>query len=496
MLRTTASRLPDKKAVIFGNKTFTFSELDRGADQIANFLSHRGIKKGDRVAIVFPNIPEFVIVYFGIIRLGAIGVPLDFRFKGDELSAVLIDADVKSLFTLKNKFVEIESDLGAARSRLHTIVLFEGDHPETFSLEALLNKAAPPRLDDTPIDETDEALYLYTSGTTGTPKGVVLTFRNLDYYPLTMNRMVGAGENDVIGFIIPLSHISGPVVSNMIALNGSTVLLFDNLRPDRILEEVDRFGVTYFFGVPPIFQSILRVPHRERYQLKNLVYVSMMGTNVPLLLMQEFRRAFPTVKVIQGYGLTEASPSITLMPLEYADIKMGSIGLPVPEITLKLLDGNGKEVSSGDVGEIVVKGPMVMKGYHNNPEATQEMIKDGWLHTGDLGKMDQEGFVYHLGRKDDMIITGGLNVFPAEVENVLLKHPGIIEAGAVGIPDEDRGQAIKAVVVLKPEKTLDKKALLTFCREHLANFKVPKIIESRDALPKTSTGKVSRQDLA
>jgi long-chain acyl-CoA synthetase len=222
----------------------------------------------------------------------------------------------------------------------------------------------------------------------------------------------------------------------------------------------------------------------------------MMGTNVPLPLMQEFRHAFSTVKVIQGYGLTEASPSITLMPLEHADTKMGSIGLPVPDIELKFLDGNGKEVLQGEVGEIVVKGPMIMKGYHNNPEATQEMIKDGWLYTSDLGKMDQGGFVYHLGRKDDMIITGGLNVFPAEVENVLLKHPDILEAGAVGIPDEDRGQAIKAVVVLKPEKPLDKKALLAFCREHLANFKVPKIVESRDSLPKTSTGKVSRRDLA
>jgi long-chain acyl-CoA synthetase len=194
--------------------------------------------------------------------------------------------------------------------------------------------------------------------------------------------------------------------------------------------------------------------------------------------MQEFRHAFSTVKVIQGYGLTEASPSITLMPLEHADTKMGSIGLPVPDIELKFLDGNGKEVLQGEVGEIVVKGPMIMKGYHNNPEATQEMIKDGWLYTSDLGKMDQGGFVYHLGRKDDMIITGGLNVFP------------------VGVPDEDRGQAIKAVVVLKPEKPLDKKALLAFCREHLANFKVPKIVESRDSLPKTSTGKVSRRDLA
>ena len=495
VLRATASRLPDKKAVIFGNKSFTFSELDQGADRVASFLARRGIKKSDRVAIVFPNIPEFLIVYFGIIRLGAIGVPLDFRFKGDELSSVLIDADVKALFTLKNKFVEIESDLGAARSLLHTVVLFEGEHPETFRLETLLNEDAPTRLDEVTIDEAGEALYLYTSGTTGKPKGVVLTFRNLDYYPLTMNHMVGAGEDDVIGFIIPLSHVSGPVVSNLIALNGSTILLFEHLRPDRILEEVDRFGVTYFFGVPPIFQALLRVPHRERYHLKSLVYVSMMGTNVPLPLMQEFRHAFSTVKVIQGYGLTEASPSITLMPLEHADSKMGSIGLPVPDIELKFLDGNDKEVLQGEVGEIVVKGPMIMKGYHNNPEATQEMIKNGWLYTSDLGKMDQGGFVYHLGRKDDMIITGGLNVFPAEVENVLLKHPDILEAGAVGIPDEDRGQAIKAVVVLKPEKPLDKKALLTFCREHLANFKVPKTVESRDSLPKTSTGKVSRRDL-
>jgi len=496
ILQATAARLPDKKAVIFGDKSFTFSELDKGAEQIANFLYRRGIKKSDRVAIVFPNIPEFLIIYFGIIRLGAIGVPLDFRFKGNELASVLIDAGVSVLFTLQNKFAEVESDLGAVRSFLHTVVLFEGEHPETFSLEALLKEGAPTKLDEVKIDEEEEALYLYTSGTTGKPKGVVLSFRNLDYYPLTMNRVVGAGENDVIGFIIPLSHISGPIVSNMIALNGSTIVLFENLRPDRILNDVDHYGITYFFGVPPIFQAILRVPHRERYQLKSLVYVSMMGTNIPLPLMQEFRQAFPTVKVIQGYGLTETSPYITLMPLEHADAKMGSIGLTVPEIALKLLDGNDKEVPQGDVGEIVVKGPMVMKGYHNNPEATQEMIKDGWLHTGDLGKIDQDGFVYHLGRKDDMIITGGLNVFPAEVENVLLKHPDILEAGAVGIPDEDRGQAIKAVVVLTPEKPLDKKALIAFCREHLANFKVPKIVESRDSLPKTSTGKIARRDLA
>jgi len=495
ILRTTAARLPDKKAVIFGNRSFTFRDLDQGADRIANFLFQRGVKKGDRVAILFPNIPEFVVTYLGIIRLGAIGVPLDFRFKGDELNSVLRDAEVKVLFTLKDKWEEVKSDLKGLEDVLTTIVILGEDRSGTFDFKKILSQESPPMGDEIIIAEEDEALYLYTSGTTGKPKGVVLTFRNLDYYPLTMNQMVHSGENDRIGFIIPLSHISGPVISNMMVLNGSTIVLFEHLRPDRILEDVDRYGVTYFFGVPPIFQAILRVPHRERYQLKTLIYVSMMGANVPLSLIQEFRSAFPTVKVIQGYGLTETSPYITLLPLEYADSKMGSIGLPVPEIEIKLLDESGKEVPPGEVGEIVVRGPMVMKGYHNNPEATQAMIRNGWLYTGDLGRVDSEGFFYHLGRKDDLIITGGLNVFPDEVETILLRHPDVMEAGVVGIPDKERGQAIKAVVVMKPGKVFDRKGLLNFCREHLANFKVPKIIESREFLPKTSTGKISRKDL-
>lgn len=494
VLRDTAARLPRKRAVIFGNQSFTFSELNLAADRVANFLTEKGVGKGDRVGMIFPNIPEFVIVYFGVLRLGAIGVPLDPRLKGDELAPVLNDAAVKALFVINDKFTEVGSDLERVES-LATVVVSGGKISENLTLEAVVKAEMPSDEIDTEVNEEDEALYLYTSGTTGKPKGVVLTFRNLDYFPLTMNRMVGAGENDVIGFILPLSHISGPVVSNLVALNGSTMFLFEHLRPDRILEEVDRHGITYFFGVPPIFQSLLRVPHRERYHLKSLVYVSMMGTNVPIQLLKDFREAFPTVKTIQGYGLTEASPYITLLPLEYADTKLGSIGLPVPDIQIKLLDANGTEAPNGAVGEIVVKGPMVMKSYHNNPEATREIIQNGWLYTNDLGRIDQDGFIYHLGRKDDMIITGGLNVFPAEVENMLMKHPGILEVGAVGVPDEERGQIIKAVVVPKPGKSLDKKEVIGFCREHLANFKVPKVVEFSNSLPKTSTGKISRREL-
>lgn len=494
VLRETARRLPDKKAVTYGSRSLTFRELDRAAEQVARFLSSRGVKKGARVGIIFPNIPEFVLVYLGIVRLGAIAVPLDARLKADELGPILRDAEVQAVFVIENVFLEGGRECGEMKA-LSTVVVAGNTHPGTFSLQAVLDDEGLPPLGEVQITEEDEALYLYTSGTTGRPKGVVLTFRNLDYFPLTMNAMVHAGEEDVIGFILPVSHISGPVVTNEVVANGSTMAIFEHLRPDKILEQVDRQGVTYFFGVPPIFQALLRVPHRERYHLKSLVYVAMMGTSVPVQLLQEFRDAFPTVKVIQGYGLTETSPYITLLPLEHAKRKMGSIGLPVPEIEIRLVDGNAGGDPKPEVGEIAVKGPMVMKGYHHNPEATGERIQNGWFYTGDLGRVDEEGFYYHLGRKDDMIITGGLNVFPAEVENVLLRHPDILEAGVVGVPDQDRGQVIKAVVVARPGSTLEKKELFSFCREHLANFKVPKQIELRDSLPKTSTGKVARREL-
>jgi long-chain acyl-CoA synthetase len=209
--------------------------------------------------------------------------------------------------------------------------------------------------------------------------------------------------------------------------------------------------------------------------------------------MKEFQKKFPHTIPIQGYGLTETSPFITLMPLEYAFDKMGSIGRPVPHAEVKIVDEEGKDLPRGEVGEIIVRGPMVMKGYHHNPEATRERIRNGWLYTGDLGRFDADGFLYHLGRKDDMIITGGLNVFPAEIENILLQHPMVTEAGAVGIPDKDRGEVIKAVVTLHHDAPVSEKDLIAFCRERLASWKVPRLIEFSDSLPKTSSGKVARR---
>jgi long-chain acyl-CoA synthetase len=494
-LRGTAARLPDKKAIIYGDRSITFKEVDQAADRIAGFLLQQGISKGDRVGIIFPNIPEFAFVYFGVARLGAVGVPLDIRLKGGELTAILQDAAIKAVFITETTLGEVGSDLEGVES-LECVVIAGKESPGYHSLEAILRGEEPVKTIEPEIDEEEEAVYLYTSGTTGKPKGVVLTFRNLDCFPLAMKEILRAEEDDVVGFILPVSHISGPIFCNHLAFCGSTLCMFEHLRPDKILESIDRHGVNYFHAVPPIFQSLLRVPHRNRYKLKSLSWVALMGTSVPVHLIRQFKEATPWVKVIQGYGLTETSPLITLLPLEFADSKIGSIGVPVPEIRIKIADTDEKEVAQGEVGEIAVKGPVVMKGYHNNAEATEAMIREGWLYTGDLGSIDEEGFVYHLGRKDDLIITGGFNVFPAEVENVLLKHPDILEAGAVGVPDKDRGQIIKAAVVSRPGKALASRELKTFCREHLADYKVPKRIEFRDVLPKTSTGKVSRRELA
>jgi long-chain acyl-CoA synthetase len=276
-------------------------------------------------------------------------------------------------------------------------------------------------------------------------------------------------------------------------VRGSTLFIFDQLRPDKILSGIEKQRVTYFHSVPPIFEAILHVPHKERFDLSSLRFIAMMGTSVPLPLLTTFKKTFSSVAVIQGYGLTETSPFITLLPLEYEQKKMGSIGMAVPRAEVKLVNEQGEEVPVKDVGELIVKGPMLMKGYHNNPDATRERIRDGWLYTGDLCRKDEDGFYYHLGRKDDMIIVGGLNVYPAEVEQVLQGHPLLQEVGVVGMPDKDRGEIIKAAVVVKPGSEITKKEIIAYCKERLATFKVPKIVELWDELPKSSTGKIARR---
>ncbi len=493
ILGETARRLPDKTALIFREEKISFSQLELMATRLANKLQSVNVKKGDRVAIILPNSSSCAVAYFAVMKLGAVAVPLDFRFKGEELFPILTDAQVKvvitsALYTSHDIFPKVKS--------IEAIILSGGkgndaiiQYEEVIDDEALSNEVVVD------IKEEEDALYLYTSGTTGKPKGVVLSFSNLDLFPEVLTEFCHTSESDVLGCPLPMSHISGPIVCNETAVRGSTLCIFDQLRPDKIMAAMEKHRVSYFFGVPPIYEALLHVPHRERFDVSSLRFVSMMGTSIPLDLLKSFKKAFPSVAVIQGYGLTETSPQITLIPLEYEQKKIGSIGTAAPHAKIKLVDAKGEEVPVGEVGELTVSGPMVMQGYHNNPEETREKIRDGWFYTGDLCRKDKDGFYYHLGRKDDMIIVGGLNVYPTEVEQVLWEHPLIKEVGVVGVPDKDRGERIKAAVVLKPGSQLTKKEITSFCKEKLAIFKIPKLVEFWDKLPRSSTGKIVKKQL-
>jgi len=491
VLSETAKRTPQKTAVIFKDEEITFFQLELMATRLANKLRTCNVDRGDRVAIVLPNSSQWIVSYFSIMKLGAVAVPLDFRLKGEELFPILTDARVKvaitsELYSSVAVFSEVESINGV-------IVTGERGADGLIRYEEVIGDESLSSPVVVESSEDEEALYLYTSGTTGKPKGVVLTFANLDMFPEGMGTILKTSEDDVLGCLLPMSHITGPILCNELVVRGSTLFIFDQLRPDKILSGIEKQRVTYFHSVPPIFEAILHVPHKERFDLSSLRFIAMMGTSVPLPLLKTFKKTFPSVAVIQGYGLTETSPFITLLPLEYEQQKMGSIGVAVPRAEVKLVNGQGEEVPVQDAGELIVKGPMLMKGYHNNPEATRERIRDGWLYTGDLCRKDEDGFYYHLGRKDDMIIVGGLNVYPAEVEQVLQGHPLVREVGVVGMPDKDRGEIIKAAVVVNPGSELTKKEIIAYCKERLATFKVPKIVELWDELPKSSTGKIARR---
>jgi long-chain acyl-CoA synthetase len=491
VLAGTARKFAAKTALICREEVMSFGALDEKVSALAARLAAEGIKPGDRVGFLLPNSIAFALGYYATQRMGAVTVVLDARLKGKELAGVLRDADLSLLVT--HEKLAPDAREAASESKKIGLWIVEGENEESFE-----KKLAAPARDFRPPRRApeDDALILYTSGTTGEPKGVVLNAINLAQFPLTMTRMHHTSAETVWGCILPMSHISGPIYLNEIADKGSSMVIFDQFNPVTLLEGIQKHRVTIYHGVPIIFQLMLGLPNLKQYDTKSVELASMMGTTVPLALMRAFKAAQPHVKVIQGYGLTETSPLITLTEPRMADEKMASIGKPVPDIEVKIVDENGREVPEGEAGEIVTRGLHVMKGYFRRAAATAERIRGGWLYTGDIGKKDADGYYYHLGRKDDMIITGGLNVYPAEVENMLCDHPAVQEAVVFPIADPKRGQVLGAAVVPRPGQKPGEKELLAFLRTNLAIFKVPQEIVVRESLPRNATGKPIRDAAA
>lgn len=487
VLEETARKCANKTALIFREVELSFRVVNEKATSLASHLQREGVKERDRVGILLPNSIEFALGYYATQRAGTVTVVLDARLKGAELAGVLRDAGLSLLITHNRLIPEIQDSLKQfARLPLWVVDGAGAEAFETRLSPAAGDFLAPRRRAD------DDALILYTSGTTGEPKGVVLNHINLAQFPGCMSEIYHTGPEDVWGCILPMSHISGPIYCNEIVDKGATMVIFDQFNPVTILEGIQRRGVTIFHGVPIIFQLLLGAPNLKGYNTQSVEIAGMMGTTVPVTLMRAFKAALPHVKVIQGYGLTETSPLITLTELDKADEKMASIGKAAPKAEVKIVDEENRQVGEGEAGEIVTRGPHVMKGYFRRPEATAERVRDGWLYTGDIGRRDRDGYYYHLGRKDDMIITGGLNVYPAEVENRLCEYPEVQEAVVFPIPDAERGNVLGAAVVPRPGATIEEKELLSFLRANLARFKVPQKIKIRESLPRTSTGKVLR----
>jgi long-chain acyl-CoA synthetase len=495
-LKAIASRLPDKEALVYGEKKITFAELKERSFKLASSMNGINLKKGDKILTYLPNIPEFVEIYLAALSSGIICVPIDFRIIGEQLRDIINDSEARVVFSTVD-MAKAVSEMRDGLTHMEKIVIIgEGVKAPDIDYEDFLSKGGSeePTAD---ISEEDEALYLYTSGSTGKPKGVILQYRHLDLFPESLAHIIPeyTTEETIMGCILPMSHITGPILVNTQLVVGNSLVIFESWRPDTVWKTVEREKINLFNGVPPIFQMLLADPKLETYDLSSLKYISMMGMTVPKALIEEYRRRIPHLIVIQGWGLTETSPQLTLLPLKYADEKMGSVGILVPHVELMIVDDDGNEVPTGTPGQIVVRGPQVMKGYYKQPEETAKYIKEGWFYTGDLGYIDDEGFVYHLGRADDIIITGGLNVYPAEVENTLLAHENIMDAAVVGIPDDKRGQALLAFVVKRGGVDIDEKVVLKFMREKAADYKMPKTVHFIDVLPMIGPGKVDKKKL-
>lgn len=489
VLDRTAARQPNKTAIIAKEEELTFGALNQRVHALAGHLRAEGIGQGDRVGVLLPNSTAIPLAYYSTQKIGAVTVILDARLKGKELEGVLRDADLKLLIVHQGLYGEVE-EVFKSMAALPVWIAGQDSNAGARSFESRFSGAAPASLPT--FKAGDDALILYTSGTTGEPKGVQLSYLNLAQYPKVMGEMKVCDGSTMRGCILPMSHIVGPVVCNELAEKGYTLVIFDQINPITLLEGIQKYRVNVFESVPIVFQLLLGVKNLASYDTSSVKIAAMMGTSIPMPLLQAFQAAQPHIKVIQGYGLTETSPMITLVEPEKAQAKMGSIGRAVPGVEVKIVDENDQEVAQGEPGEIITRGPHVMKGYFRRAEATAQRIRKGWLYTGDVGKGEADGYYYHLGRRDDMMITGGLNVYPAEVENMIYNFPGVQETIVFAIADPKRGQVLGAAIVPRPGAAIVEKELLTYLRANLANFKVPDRIVLRESLPRTSSGKTIR----
>ncbi|MDZ8084405.1 MAG: long-chain fatty acid--CoA ligase [Nostoc sp. DedQUE12b] len=480
--------LPNKIALIFEDKSFTYKQLDELAGRVANGLKGLGVKKGDRVALFLPNIPEFVISYLGILKIGAVAVSVNVMLKTAEVSYILNDCAAKVIITTESQSEQIsEADL----PELEHIFIAEGKANKGTTLAQLIANASPesPALE---MERHAPACILYTSGTTGFPKGATLSHGNIISNVYAANRCYRITNSDHLLLYLPLFHCFG---QNAILNSGlsacATIILYRRFEIEKVLQGISNYRITMFFGVPTVFIKLLNID-TSNYNLESVRYYFSAAAPMPVEIAQKWHEKYGFF-IHEGYGLTETSPFATYNnDLKY---KLGSIGTPIDNVEIKIVDSDGHPVQLGELGEIVIQGPNVMLGYWNRPFETLEVIKNSWFHTGDIGRIDEDGFFYIVDRLKDMINLSGFKVYPTEVENIIYQHPAVAEVAVYGIADTIKGEIVKAEVVLKATHTITEEQIVEFCHERMAVYKVPRTIKFVDSLPKNSTGKILKRVL-
>ncbi|MCJ2520894.1 MAG: long-chain fatty acid--CoA ligase [Candidatus Thermoplasmatota archaeon] len=519
ILRDTAARVPQKTATIFFNKRMSYQELDALSDKMAVMLKEMGVEKGDRVALFLPNSPQFVIGHFGILKAGGVSVPFNPTYKGREVQRQLENCDARIMLALDIVYdpvhkvrketplehVVLTSIVDYMPGGLRTFASLKKDirprsYPDTLRFKDLLNKALgePPEVDIDPKE--DVAVLLYTGGTTGTPKGVMLTHYNQVANAVQAGAFGYLGEDAVVMAVLPYFHTYGITICmhTPIHLGGSIVLL-PKFGIKETLKAIQKYRPTHFPGVPTMYVALLSSPELQKYDLRSIKFCVSGAAPLPPEVARRWKEVTGAM-IVEGYGLTETSPLTHANPMDdWGKVRFGSIGIPVPDTEVKVVDleTGAKELQQGEIGELLIRGPQVMKGYWNEDEETRQVLRDGWFYTGDIAKMDEDGYFSIVDRKKDMIIVGGINVYPRDIEDVLFEHEAVELAAVIGVPDEFHGETPKAFVVLTNDYKgkLTEKELLDYCIENLAKHKVPKYLEFKDELPTTLIGKVLRKEL-
>ena len=507
LLEHTASEKPEATAVIFNDMTFTYGQVNAMANQIANGLIGLGIEKGDKVALGCPNLPYFPIVYYGILKAGAVVVPLNVLLKPREIAYHLQDSDSKAYFCFEGTEQLPMGQMGYAAFQEvaeceHFFMMTAnpaGPSPiEGTKTMGMLMHNQPPTFDSVQSMADDTAVILYTSGTTGRPKGAELSHSNMIMNARLSDNMYGPADSDVSLVVLPLFHSFGQTVQmNAGFYNGAALTLLPRFDPDAALAIMERDNVSIFAGVPTMYWALLNHPDADKYDLekiaKNLRLAASGGSAMPVEVMKAFEEKFK-VSILEGYGLSETSPVATFNRMDRVR-KPGSVGVPVWGVQVRIVDELDKEVAVGELGEIVIRGHNIMKGYYGKPKETAEAFRSGWFHSGDIGRMDEDGYIYIVDRVKDMIIRGGFNVYPREVEEVLMSHPAVSLAAVIGVPDNQYGEEVKAFVVPQAGADISPDEIVAWSKENMAGYKYPRTVELRDTLPMNATGKILKTEL-